>query len=111
MHGVVPDDVPSGIWAGKQARSADDSPPDLRVQKNSHHPVRERLVLMANDRLSKQSKLQLILLLALGGACGVVAAVAPVRAVQLISVGAASCLGAYAGFMIYRGCKGRAKRF
>lgn len=62
--------------------------------------------LMANDQLSKQSKLQLVLLLALGAACGVVAAVASIRAVQLISICVAGCLGIYAGFMISRDRKG-----
>lgn len=56
---------------------------------------------MSKSRLPRDVKLRLLMMLALGGAVGAVAALVSNKREQLALVGIAICFGVYAGFIIY----------
>lgn len=58
---------------------------------------------MPQDHFSKQHKLRLLTLVALGGVVGTIAAVVPIRGVQLVLVAVAVGLGLYGGLTVRRG--------
>lgn len=64
---------------------------------------------MPQDHFSKQHKLRLLTLVALGGVVGTIAAVVPIRGVQLVLVAVAVGLGLYGGLTVRRGVSQKTK--